>query len=399
MFNMPIEMIVGKSLDDMSYQPLRPYSNEAIEFLSDLSKALLAMPEAREYPDIAAFGFWCRRAQLLKLSEGFDDCRDRIGRGLVFHITPSNVPVNFAFSLAFGLLAGNANIIRISELYHMQARVICHEISRLLGKEVHKGISKMIRIIKYPRNDEITAEISKTCNARILWGGDSTISHLRSMATKPRCIDISFSDRYSICILGAEAILAADDLILKNLATSFYNDVYLLDQNACSSPHLVIWQGGEHEIEKAMIKFWGEIEAYLLSKSEPPINHASEKFNHLCRLALKLDLGAKAIRHGNLIYRVHLNRIPSGIEKFRGSYGFFFEAVDNEFHQLKLVVNERFQTVTYFGIEAKKIINMIKNERLTGLDRVVPIGKALDIGVIWDGYDLIGALSRIISEQ
>lgn len=36
------------------------------------------------------------------------------GRGVAFHIAPSNVAVNFAFSLAAGLLTGNANIVRLS---------------------------------------------------------------------------------------------------------------------------------------------------------------------------------------------------------------------------------------------------------------------------------------------
>ena len=31
-----------------------------------------------------------------------------------------------------------------------------------------------------------------------------------------------------------------------------------------------------------------------------------------------------------------------------------------------------------------------------GIDRIVPVGKAMDIGVYWDGYDIIGTLSRKI---
>ena len=34
-----------------------------------------------------------------------------------------------------------------------------------------------------------------------------------------------------------------------------------------------------------------------------------------------------------------------------------------------------------------------------GVDRVVPIGKALDLGFIWDGKDIIKTLSRRISVQ
>jgi len=39
---------------------------------------------------------------------------------------------------------------------------------------------------------------------------------------------------------------------------------------------------------------------------------------------------------------------------------------------------------------------MIMNNRLKGIDRVVPFGKTLDINLVWDGYDVITNLSRII---
>ena len=35
-----------------------------------------------------------------------------LGRGWVLHFCPSNVPMNFAYSLAFGLLSGNNNIVK-----------------------------------------------------------------------------------------------------------------------------------------------------------------------------------------------------------------------------------------------------------------------------------------------
>lgn len=35
--------------------------------------------------------------------------------------------------------------------------------------------------------------------------------------------------------------------------------------------------------------------------------------------------------------------------------------------------------------------------RLRGIDRIVPIGQAMDIGATWDGCDLVRTLSRVIS--
>ena len=36
------------------------------------------------------------------------------------------------------------------------------------------------------------------------------------------------------------------------------------------------------------------------------------------------------------------------------------------------------------------------NNNIKGIDRFVPVGSALDINFIWDGYDLFKSLTRII---
>ena len=44
-------------------KPLRPFDDDVIAFLNDLSAELR---KVREYPDVATFGFWCRRAALCR---------------------------------------------------------------------------------------------------------------------------------------------------------------------------------------------------------------------------------------------------------------------------------------------------------------------------------------------
>jgi hypothetical protein len=48
-------------------------------------------------------------------------------------------------------------------------------------------------------------------------------------------------------------------------------------------------------------------------------------------------------------------------------------------------------------IEANEIRNLILNNNLFGIDRVVPIGSSLEIDLIWDGYDILKTLSREVS--
>jgi Acyl-CoA reductase (LuxC) len=396
--DLPVEILVGGRLSEIVGQPLRPYSHEAIEFLAELSQRLLANPTIRSYPDLAGFAYWCRKANLQRLVKGWNGQGRRIGRGIAFHIAPGNVPVNFAFSLGIGLLAGNANIVRVSGVRYPQIDIICAEMDRIAKQPGHERVASMTRVILYPHDDAVTAALSESCHARVLWGGDATITHLRAMPVSPRCVDVVFADRYSLCVMDASAVLSAEKETVESLAAGFYNDVFVLDQNACSSPHLVLWRGEEAEVDKAMLRFWGAVEHVLLSKPLFPVMQGLDKYAQLCRVSILLDSCVSVTRHRNLICRVRLKELSSGIEHHKGQYGFFFEAVIKSVESLKTIVGERYQTVTCFGVDPEEIISLVVDTGWTGIDRVVPVGKALDIGVVWDGYNLIESLSRVVAD-
>ena len=46
--------------------------------------------------------------------------------------------------------------------------------------------------------------------------------------------------------------------------------------------------------------------------------------------------------------------------------------------------------------DKKEIKKFIVENEVNGIDRVVPIGQALDMSFYWDGYDLNRILSRIV---
>ena len=98
----------------ISNSPAVVYDDLGINFLADLSKNLLGKDEIRKYPDVATFAFWCRSSNLKKIINNPFKNDLRVGLGMVYHNSPSNVPINFAFSLAFGILSGNSSVIRLS---------------------------------------------------------------------------------------------------------------------------------------------------------------------------------------------------------------------------------------------------------------------------------------------
>ena len=109
-----IELIAGTN--SVKTLPNVIFSELAIDFLDNLSKIIRKSKEASNYPDLMAFSFWSRKANIRKFKSRYNKLDNRLGKGLAFHITPSNVPLSFGYSFVFGLLSGNSNIIK----YHLK---------------------------------------------------------------------------------------------------------------------------------------------------------------------------------------------------------------------------------------------------------------------------------------
>lgn len=393
--NNGIQYIVGKSEMGVSALPREPYSAVVCEFLNELSNTLMSDPMAKQYPDVISFAYWCRKANIAKLKQDFSETHLRLGLGLVFHITPSNVPVNFAFSYVFSLLAGNANVVRVPTKGFPQTDVLCRAFGHLLEQEKYWDLAAGTCFIKYNQNDDITSYFSEMCNGRIIWGGDQTIKNIRKMPISVRGVEVAFADRYSFCVVDASSLSSLDDNTLSRLATSFYNDVYLMDQNACSSPHLIVWLNASKN-SPGKQRFWDAVHEIVASKYElHPVN-AIDKYVLLCGNAIELNGISGFKRHENYLYRIELDTLPDQLDSFRGKYGYFYEYNAEDMDNLSTFINARYQTLTYFGLDRLQLRDFVLKNRLSGIDRIVPIGSALDIGVVWDGYDIVRTLSRIV---
>lgn len=384
-----VEYVIGTA--DIVNAPIRVYDDTACAFIAELSAEILKSPLARTYPDLSALAFWGRKANLQKLKEAFGDTAGRLGRGLCFHIAPSNIPVNFAFTYLFGLLAGNANIVRLPSKTFPQIDALCALMKKVLSK--YPEIEKRTAFVRYPRSDEITAEFCKIADARMIWGGDKTIANIKSLPAFPRCVDIAFADRYSLAMIDGEAVLNADAAQMKRLAENFYNDTWLMDQNACSSPQILLWQ---NDSDEARQKFWNAALAVAEAKYALQDAVAVDKYTLFCTEAVVNDNAESFTRNGNLLYREEVKVLTPDIINHRGKGGYFFEHALTDLSELCAVITEKFQTITYFGIDAVALREELIAANVRGIDRIVPVGKAMDIDVVWDGHDLVRELSRIV---
>ncbi|QWD48041.1 acyl-CoA reductase [Polynucleobacter paneuropaeus] len=389
-----IEFLVGspEGLQDIQReQPLEIFSSLLIDFWSQVSVHLLADKRSKAFPDVVTFAFYCRKANLLNLQKSYIHSGIRLGRGVVFHIAPSNVPVNFAYSLLVGMLAGNANVVRVSTKFFEQVEIICNAMRVIIEKDFFVALRDRLHVVRYPRDPVINEKFSLLSDVRVIWGGDSTITEIRKAPLPPKCYDITFSDRYSCALISADAILAQPDLT--RLARAFYNDTYLFDQNACSAPHLIIWHGNRDKVEIAKTLFWSAIKDLLNDYEIEPII-AIDKLATLCIHSSDPSGIELSAVDSNKLWRIQVQRLTEDVDRHRCSSGYFLEYTTEDLHQVAVAVNRKYQTLAYFGFTKIQLREWLLRDRLLGIDRVVPIGKTTDFDLIWDGHDLIRALSR-----
>ena len=374
--------------------PKRPFDGTVTDFLNDVSKALMADQEARAFSDVVTFAFWIRKSATAKLKEQFDknDTNIHLGRGVAFHIAPSNVPVNYAYSLAVGLLTGNANVVRIPSKDFPQVRIINKAIHDTLSLEAHAGIKDYICLVRYDRNREVNDLLSGISDTRIIWGGNATIKELRRSPLKPRASEITFADRFSIAVIDSDCYLERKDKL--KIAEDFYNDTYLTDQNACTSPRMVVWMGTQ--TARAKETFWKNLHVLVQKKYAFQAIQGVNKLTSGYLLAAAYE-GVK-IEPGpdNLIVRVRIPEIFEALMEFKDNSGYFLEYDCNDVLALKNLCDDmRCQTVAYIG--DRKMLTPLLESGVKGIDRIVPVGQAMDFGFIWDGYDLYERLTRTVS--
>jgi len=389
-----IEWLHG-SMESLDERPLVPFDDEVIEELDTLSKALMKDPASRQFPDVVTFAFFCRRGNLMKLREQYQSpisnvkCQIRLGRGLIFHIAPSNVPVNFAYSVVAGLLAGNTNVVRVSQKQFPQVDIIV--------KHMREIGMKRLAVVRYPHDSNANEVFSAACDVRVIWGGDGTIAQLRKNALAPRSFDICFADRYSIAAINSDKIISENCILntetLKQLAERFYNDTYLFDQNACSAPHLVVWTG--NHVEEAKKLFWDAVQHVTEQKYQFQDVMAVDKLTALYKQACAMPTHEEETKN-NILRRVEIDALPQDIDSFRCAGGYFTEYTAHSLDEIAPIVNEKYQTLAYYGFTQQELADFVLRNRLTGIDRIVPFGETTAFSLTWDGMNLIERMSRII---
>ncbi len=378
-------------------RPLPPFSTEVVAMCEAFSKCLLSDPRCRSFPDLTALGFWFRSARIRKMHEDFHRPQNvaSIGRGLTFHLAPGNVDTIFIYSLFHGLLAGNFNVVRLGRKTTPQQELLLNLLIQTLEK--FPEVAGQILLVRYPHDDEINAFFSAVCHVRVIWGGDDTINHIRKIPIPAASCELTFSGKFSFAVFDAAQWLAAKNP--ERHIPSFLTDAFSFGQQGCSSPKLICWLGNDESIQKAQETFWSAVDAELIRHPhEPSPAEAMERYLAVNATAAEsTDPIRFSTGEDKKSYcRLELKAWTDIHRELNTGNGLFFELRVRTLAEILEHCEENDQTILSFGVSRQSWQDAILQSPPRGICRIVPFGKALEFNSIWDGTDLLEAMSKKI---
>ena len=371
------------SIPDQSLLP--PFNPEALAFCAALSKALLT-PKYREQPELVALGFWLRGIRQASLADLSKQNVINKPLGAVVHFTPSNVDTMFIYSWICGLLTGNHNIVRVASAHSDLQSHLFALINDLFADPNFSSISARNVFARYEKNSQWSAKLSLLADARVLWGGDESVQSIRLLPTKPRAREVSFADRFSAACIDASR--SDKDKNLETFAKQLWTDSAAYEQQACSSPRIIFWRGSDESLRE----FFDIVGQMAMRDSQPSLTRKNEQ------LVFSQVAGARngaEIVATEGVCAVKAKTIDTLLDFHAGQWCFIvvtIKSLDDVFEHS----SAKLQTLSYAGFDRDTMERFAKSLCGQGIDRIVPLGQALDFDLIWDGMDLFGMLMRHI---
>jgi hypothetical protein len=372
------------------------FARDRVELLQAISSALLAHPRLRRDPAAAALGFWLRRSHLAELEADFRAGAAghlRVPAGLVLHITPANVDTMFMLSWGLSFLAGNANLVRLTTSLSplMQDLLACLDTAFTAHPQAARGNY----FISYSHDDALTERLSAVCDQRIVWGGDETVRRIRAIPLNPHAGERSFASKRSLSVIAADAYRNASPAVRRQLAERMAADIVPFGQKACSSPHVIYWLGGGAGSGAVERDFTTELETVLAARNPEP-----DLADAVRRIGSSFTLAASG-RVSNALLQPNTSQLTAMAPELAEQpdpcgAGLLVHASCASVEEIAKLIGTGHQTVTHFGLDGAAVAQLAILAGRAGVDRVVPIGRALEFTPTWDGYNLWTDLTRTV---
>lgn len=385
-------------LDGLTAAPRgEPFAEDIVTLCHAFAARLMHHPAARVHPELMTLGFFMRKTELVRMKREFEAAARpdviRVPQGLVFHVPPANVDTIFMYSWLLSVLAGNANVVRLSSRGSPVVDHLCELLDELLAKPGLESVRARVAMIEYGHDDAITGALSARCDLRVIWGGDATVAAIRRVPLAPAARDLAFADRWSLTAIGARAVAALEEAGVVTLAEQLYNDIYWFDQLGCSSPRLALWIGDADVVQAARARLWPALAGVAEARGYRPevaARLARELFIH--RAVLDGPVVGRS-DYGPALAVLRIDRLE-GLRREHPGGGLLFEAVAPSLVSLERWIDRKDQTLTHVGIPRHELVGLAERLGGRGLDRIVPVGQALTMARFWDGLDLTDQFVR-----
>lgn len=369
------------------------FADEDISYCQALGQVILRDTEVKHYPDLVALGFWLRKANMLTIKKS-NESKNILLRplGLVFHSSPANVDSLFAYSSIISLLCGNINIIRLSNRTGGSTEILIDKINSLATQYPQQNARMQLVKCDY-QAPELLALLKKV-DARILWGGEHSIQAQRKNTIPAHAREFTFSHKYSLCVLDAQAVVSANEDQFDKLVQNFVKDQITFSQQACTSAKAVIWVGETDQIHQAKQILWPAITTKVDTLQTMS---TSEHYTALANAQLLMikDTSLTAMNQTGSLVCIQANKLTATQLQYHEGNGLFIELDLANLNDLTPMLMPYHQTVSHWGFEQSKISQWHQSV-LTGVDRLVHVGQGINFDEIWDGLNLVHSFSRTV---
>jgi hypothetical protein len=369
------------------------FAAERLELVAEVSGQILKRGASQATPGVTHFAYWTRRAALKALAA---EAAQRLPagcvarpRGLVFHLPPQNVETVFLYSWAIAYLAGNANLTRLPTALGDDMAGLLDLFQTALAA---RGDQSQL-FVRYPADEAINRALSAVSDARVVWGGDAKVAAFAPLPLRDGGKALWFGDRRSLAMVDGAAVAALDEPGRRDLAERLHNDIFVFDQLACSSPVRLFVVGDEAAHGPAVGAVLGALSEVALRRgSGPAAGHVIHKLTAAMAMAAE-GAAQRVTRHSGALTSV----VTEGAEGRTPVGGGFLEvAFAATPKAICPYLAENTQTLVHFGFANETLSSFAAALPPFAVTRIVPIGQALDFDVIWDGYDLIAELTRLL---
>jgi hypothetical protein len=245
----------------------------------------------------------------------------------------------------------------------------------------------------------MTPVFCNIADARLIWGGNTSVAQIQAFSSKARCRDFCFSDKYSVAIVSAESLIKDTSKVSQAL----WRDTQPFQQQACSSPRvLYVLAANPDVITESLVALLAQLNALAAQTKGDwqSIGRTNEHLVLMQNIALMDDAAlSNALLQLNWISAIYLSRISPTVLEIHNGNGLFFvrvcQSLQQVLNELSVCLPEKLQTMAITGVEQDVETDM-KNLLPNTNFRIKALGQALDFDFKWDGYELLTGLCRSV---